>query len=112
MIIGWVVKGENLRVCVSLIAGQFVDKGLLLCFHLSEALIFDSKPLQFCLFFVEEVVELHHLSLPILALALPLVPLTQSSQFFLLDLNSKIIKALGKRGHSLIHGDDLGDELH
>ena len=61
----------------SLIAGQFVDERFLLGLHLQQTLILYCESFQFCLLFVEEVVELHHLALPILALTLPLVALTQ-----------------------------------
>ena len=96
----------------SLAAGEFVDEGLLLALHLHQALQLDVVALQLGLLLVEQVVQLHHLPLPVLALALPLVPLPQRPQLLLLDLHRKVVQALRQRRHRLVDRNHLGDELH
>lgn len=96
----------------SLIAGEFVDEGLLFRLHLGQRFILHRVSLELCLLFVEQVVQLHHLSFAVLALAFPFVALPQRPQLFLLDLNCEVVEALGQGGHGLVHSNDLSDELH
>jgi hypothetical protein len=96
----------------SLAAGELADEGLLLGLDLGEAVVLDGEALEFGLLLVEEVVELHHLALPVLSLALPLVALPQRAQLLLLDLHCEVVQALRQRRHRLVHRNHLGNELH
>jgi hypothetical protein len=96
----------------SLTAGQLVDQRLLLPLHFGQGLVLNGVPLEFCLLFVEQVVQLHHLSFAVFGLAFPFVALPEGSQLFLLDLDGEVVEALGQGGHGFVHSDDLCDELH
>ena len=96
----------------SFTAWQLTYQYFLFWFHLNQTLQLHVEPLQFCLLFIEIIVQFHHFSLSVFGLALPLVSLAQGSQLLLFNFDCKLVKALGQRRHVFIKRDNFSDELH
>lgn len=96
----------------SLTAGQLIYQHFLLGLHLHQTFQLHVVPLQFGLLLVQIIVQLHHLSLTVLCLAFPLVPLPESPKLLLLDFDCEFVETFCEGRHVLIERDDFGDELH
>ena len=92
---------------MSLVIGKLVDKGFLFGLHLVQAFQFDGVSIEFGLFLVKEIVQIHHLLLPILGFAFPFISLTQGPQFFFFDFDCELVKKLCKCVHVFVERDDL-----